>query len=631
MVVKPYKYQNSHPIENIITDPTSGIKTRSSLKNIYAFYAFLSLIEPKNIAEALPDPDWVNAMQDELNQFERSQVWHLVPRPKDRSVIGTKWVFINKLDKYGTISKNMARLVVQGYSQKEGIDYNKTFAPELRGAPAPALAPVRPAPQPDASVQEMRDAIQLLTQLVVAQARRQEVGIGHADRSISARVHDFINLDPPVFTGANPNEDPQDVAVNWDESWELSRGEDTPPTVWQEFTEAFLCHYLPPELRWDKVDRFLTLRQGNMSVREHNLKFDSLARYAPTIVSKMEDQVHRFVMGLETHLLNDCMSVSLQADMDISRIQANAQGVEEHQRWSDFNFQGSLFWNGEVAFLGHIISGEGILVDTQKIEAVKTWPRPTIPTEVRSFLDLAGYYKRFVDGFSSLSTLLTRLTQKEVKFQWTDACELIFQALKDRLTSAPVLTLPEGTDGYVIYCDTSGVRLGCVLMQHDKIVAYAFRQLRKHEKNYPTHDLELVAVIHALKMWRHYLYGIHDTTTSFLVTEVKERQYEDPVLAHYRDTTPLKEKTLFEITRDGVLIYRRRLCVPNIAGLRRQVMGETNYSRYSIHPGATKIYHDIREIYWWDGMKNDIVEFIAQCPNCQQVKIEHQKPGGLLQ
>ncbi|XP_070046889.1 uncharacterized protein [Nicotiana tomentosiformis] len=146
----------------------------------------------------------------------------------------------------------------------------------------------------------MRDAIQLLTRLVATQAQRQEVGIGHADRAISMRVHDFINLDPPVFTGADPNEDPQvfidrmqrtlrvikatvtepvelssyrllDVAVNWYESWEFSRGEDAPPTVWQEFTEAFLRHYLPPELRRARVDRFLTLQQGNMSVREYKL------------------------------------------------------------------------------------------------------------------------------------------------------------------------------------------------------------------------------------------------------------------------------------------------------------------------------------------------------------------------
>ncbi|XP_070046740.1 uncharacterized protein [Nicotiana tomentosiformis] len=126
----------------------------------------------------------------------------------------------------------------------------------------------------------------------------------------------------------------------------------------------------------------------------------------------------------------------------------------EDQRWFGSSFQGSLFLEGK---------GEDIQVDTQKIEAVKTCPKPTTPTEVHSFLGLAGYYRRFVEGVSSLSSPLTKLTQKGAKFQWTDACERSFQALKGRLTSAPVLTLLEGTDGYAIYCDASGIVLGCRL------------------------------------------------------------------------------------------------------------------------------------------------------------------------
>ncbi|XP_070003826.1 uncharacterized protein, partial [Nicotiana sylvestris] len=179
------------------------------------------------------------------------------------------------------------------------------------------------------------------------------------------------------------------------------------------------------------------------------------------------------------------------------------------------------FWLNSVAFLGHVISDEGISVDTQKIDAVKNWPRPTTPSEVRSFLGLAGYYRRFVEGFSSISSPLTKLTQKATKFQWSDTCERSFQELKNRLTSAPVLTLPEGTEGYVVYCDASGIGLGCVLMQHGNVIAYASRQLKKHEKNYPTHDLELAAVIYALKIWRHYLYGVHVD----IYTDHKSLQY----------------------------------------------------------------------------------------------------------
>ncbi|XP_070050054.1 uncharacterized protein [Nicotiana tomentosiformis] len=124
----------------------------------------------------------------------------------------------------------------------------------------------------------------------------------------------------------------RDIAINWYESWELSKGEDALPAVWQDFTEAFLHHYLPPELRRARVDRFFTPRQGNMSLREYNLQFDSLERYAPTILTKMEDRVHQFVMGLESHLLNDCMSISLHPGIDISPIQVYNQGVEERKQ-----------------------------------------------------------------------------------------------------------------------------------------------------------------------------------------------------------------------------------------------------------------------------------------------------------
>ena len=97
-----------------------------------AFSAYVFLIKPKNIKEALLDSDWISAMQEELNQFERSRVWNLVPKPQNRTVIGTRWVFRNKLDEQGQIVRNKARLVVQGYNQEEGIDYDETFAPVAR-------------------------------------------------------------------------------------------------------------------------------------------------------------------------------------------------------------------------------------------------------------------------------------------------------------------------------------------------------------------------------------------------------------------------------------------------------------------------------------------------------------------
>ena len=166
------------------------------------------------------------------------------------------------------------------------------------------------------------------------------------------------------------------------------------------------------------------------------------------------------------------------------------------------------FWLDKVAFLGHVISAEGVSVDPQKIEAVVNWKPPKNVSEVRSFLGLAGYYRKFVEGFSRIAAPLTKLTRKDVKYDWVDACHRSFEELKNRLTSALVLALPNGRDGFVVYSDASRQGLGCVLMQNDRVIAYASRQLKKHEENYRTHDLELAAVVFALKIWRHYLYGV---------------------------------------------------------------------------------------------------------------------------
>ncbi|GJT60724.1 putative reverse transcriptase domain-containing protein [Tanacetum coccineum] len=160
-----------------------------------------------------------------------------------------------------------------------------------------------------------------------------------------------------------------------------------------------------------------------------------------------------------------------------------------------------------TVFLGHVIDSEGIHVDPAKIESIKDWTSPKSPTEIRQFLGLAGYYRRFIEGFSKIAKPMTKLTQKKVKFVWGDKQEAAFQLLKQKLCSAPILALPEGSKDFIAYCDASKKGLGAVLMQREKVISYASRQLKIHEKNYTTHDLELGAVVFALKIWRHYLYG----------------------------------------------------------------------------------------------------------------------------
>ncbi|GJV91131.1 putative nucleotidyltransferase, ribonuclease H [Tanacetum coccineum] len=179
------------------------------------------------------------------------------------------------------------------------------------------------------------------------------------------------------------------------------------------------------------------------------------------------------------------------------------------------------FWLESVQFLGHVINNKGVHVDPAKVEAIRNWSAPTTPKEVRQFLGLAGYYRRFIEGFSLISKPLTKLTEKNKKYEWGTEEDEAFQTLKQKLCSAPILALPEGTENFVVYCDASHKGFGAVLMQREKVIAYASRQLKKHEENYTTHDLELGAVVFALRLWRHYLYG----TKCTVYTDHKSLQY----------------------------------------------------------------------------------------------------------
>ncbi|KAL0541480.1 hypothetical protein IC582_021525 [Cucumis melo] len=379
------------------------------------------------------------------------------------------------------------------------------------------------------------------------------------------------------------------------------------------------------------------------------------------------------------------------------------------------------FWLKQVSFLGHVVSKDGVSVDPAKIEAVTGWTRPSTVSEVRSFLGLAGYYRRFVENFSRIATPLTQLTRKGAPFVWSKACEDSFQTLKQKLVTAPVLTVPDGSGSFVIYSDASKKGLGCVLMQQGKVVAYASRQLKSHEQNYPTHDLELAAVVFALKIWRHYLYGekiqiftdhkslkyfftqkelnmrqrrwlelvkdydceilyhpgkanvvadalsrkvshsaalitrqapLHRdleragiavsvgavtmqlaqlTVQPTLRQRIIDAQSNDPYLVEKRGLAEAGQTAEFSLSSDGGLLFERRLCVPSDSAVKTELLSEAHSSPFSMHPGSTKMYQDLKRVYWWRNMKREVAEFVSKCLVCQQVKAPRQKPAGLLQ
>ncbi|GJR51558.1 transposon ty3-G gag-pol polyprotein [Tanacetum coccineum] len=258
------------------------------------------------------------------------------------------------------------------------------------------------------------------------------------------------------------------------------------------------------------------------------------------------------------------------------------------------------FWLQQVAFLGHIVSADGIIMDPSKVEAITKWPRPTTVTEVRSFLGLAGYYRRFVEGFSRLALPLTQLMiEKRVR------------SLCGRLSVRRVLRI-----------ETRLVSASDFDYFH-QVIAYASRQLKPYEVNYPTHDLELAAVVFALKIWRHYLYGeacdifTDHKSLKYIFTQrelnMRQRVVEIWMIAcfdsmnHY-EFRGLDVETRYEMLKDGKL------------------------TKFSVDvDGSTKMYRDLKQYFWWNGMKQDVATFVSKCMTCQQVKIEHQRASGLLQ
>ncbi|KAI3822130.1 hypothetical protein L1987_09711 [Smallanthus sonchifolius] len=387
--------------------------------------------------------------------------------------------------------------------------------------------------------------------------------------------------------------------------------------------------------------------------------------------------------------------VGLQIGDHVCHLREVLETLQKEKLYAKFSK--CVFWLKEVQFLGHVINADDIMVDPTKIEAVQKWKIPKTPTEIRSFLGLTGYNQRFIQDFSKIASPLTNLTRKEVKYEWGQAQSKAFEELKKKLTQAPVLSLPDGNKDLVVNSDALGQWLRCVLMQRGKVIAFASRQLKIHEVNYPTHDLEIATVVFALKIWSHYLYGVkciiytdhkilkyffeqkdlnmrqrrwlellkdydceilyHPGKANVVADALSHKETHSPIRVKvYRlvitpdfmtelekaQTEALKEESInkermvgqqikLEINTHGVRTRCGRMWVPKGGELRAKVLDEAHKSRYSIHPGTTKMYQDLKKEYWWPNMKNNVTDYVSKCLTCSQVKAEHQKPYGKIQ
>nr|GEX85640.1 hypothetical protein [Tanacetum cinerariifolium] len=245
-----------------------------------------------------------------------------------------------------------------------------------------------------------------------------------------------------------------------------------------------------------------------------------------------------------------------------------------------------------------VINGDGIHVDPSKIEAVKNWEAPRIPSEVCSFLGLVRYYRILIENFSKIAKPFIVLAQKSKTFDWGEERENAFQTLKDKLCNAPVLALPDRPKDFIVYCNALGLGLGYVLMQRNKVISYASKQLKIHEKNYTTHDLELDAVMFALKIRRHYLYR----TNSVIYTDHKSKgNVVADALSRKKRVKPKRvvamNMTLQSSIKDRILAAQKEAFVES-AGLQSGI------------DEMIELRNDGANRYWWPGMKEDIVVYL---------------------
>lgn len=410
-----------------------------------------------------------------------------------------------------------------------------------------------------------------------------------------------------------------------------------------------------------------------------------------TFCNLMNEVFYEYIDRFVVVYLDDIVVYSSSLEEHVGHLKQVLARLRQHQLY--VKKEKCEFAQTEIMFLGHRISKGQVRMDGRKVQAITEWPAPTKVPELRSFLGLANYYRKFIKGYSKIVAPLTDLLKKEKRWEWSKECGEAFDRLKIAVASEPVLRLPEFEKPFEVHTDASDRAIGGVLVQEGHPVAFESRKLKDAEMRYSTHEKEMTAVIHCLQTWRHYLLGTHfvvrtdNVANTFFKTQKKlspkqarwqeyleefdfvwehkpgkhnlvpdalSRRCIEVVAAISRLESEFLPRIKEECLKDSVyeklrqqvkdgmvrrywledeLLYAKggRLYVPSSGGLRRELLRETHDSKWAGHPGQERTYALLARCYFWPKMEEDVEAYVKTCLVCQQDKTEKRKQAGLLE
>ncbi|KAJ4722993.1 Retrotransposon protein, putative, Ty3-gypsy subclass [Melia azedarach] len=411
-----------------------------------------------------------------------------------------------------------------------------------------------------------------------------------------------------------------------------------------------------------------------------------------TFCNLMNDVLYEFLDKFVVVYLDDIVVYSKSFRDHLEHLRHVFTKLREHKLY--VKKEKCEFCRREVLFLGHWVSSGKIRMDERKVKAILDWTEPKKVPELRSFLGLANYYRKFIEGYSKRVSALTDLLRKDRKWEWTEACQHAFDNIKGAVASEPVLKLPDFTKPLEVYTDASDKAIGGVLVQEGHPIAFESRKLKDAEQRYSTHEKEMTVVVHCLATWRHYLLGtlftvvtdnvantyfrsqkklspkqarwqeflaefdfkwVHKpgrqnmvadalnrkevegyvaaltSVVSDFIDKVRQHVENDSTYCRLRDE--IREGLVRRFWLEDGLIYARggRLYVPSGGELRRTLMRETHDPQWAGHPGIERMMALLERAYYWPKMEEDIHLYVKTCLVCQLDKTEKRRPAGLLQ